>query len=125
MDALLEIEDLEVHYDGPRGPVRAVDGVSLRVERGETYALVGESGCGKTATGLAILRLVEPGRITAGRILFDGQNLIDLDEREMRQNLNAYPALVSVGYTFLTTHDFHLFGAVGGGAVFWRPGSAR
>jgi oligopeptide/dipeptide ABC transporter ATP-binding protein len=84
MAALLEIDGLQVHYDGPRGPVRAVDRLTLRIEQGETYALVGESGCGKTATGLAILRLVEPGRIAGGRILFRGRNLMELGEREMR-----------------------------------------
>ena len=84
MAALLEIENLQVHYPGRERPVRAVDGVSLRLERGETYALVGESGCGKTATGLAIVRLVEPGRIVGGRVIFEGRDLLALPEREMR-----------------------------------------
>ncbi len=85
MATLLEIQDLRVEYPSPRGPARAVDGVWLRVEQGETYALVGESGCGKTATALSILRLVEPGEITGGRILFEGTDLLSLSERELRR----------------------------------------
>jgi peptide/nickel transport system ATP-binding protein len=80
---LLEIRDLHVHYPGPEGPVRAVDGVSLALEPGETYALVGESGCGKTALTLAVIRLVEPGRIASGSIRFEGRDLLSLSEAEM------------------------------------------
>ncbi len=85
MAPLLSIEGLEVRYESPRGDVRAVDGLDLSLDAGETYALVGESGCGKTATGYAILRLVEPGRIAGGRILFQGRDLMTLSEREMRR----------------------------------------
>jgi oligopeptide/dipeptide ABC transporter ATP-binding protein len=85
MGRLLEVQDLRVEYDGPQGPIGAVDGISFHLERGETYALVGESGCGKTATGLALLRLVEPGRITGGKILFEQEDLLELDERGMRR----------------------------------------
>jgi peptide/nickel transport system ATP-binding protein len=84
MTPLLEIEGLKVYYPGGEAPVRAVDGVSYRVERGETYALVGESGCGKSATALSILRLVEPAEIVAGRLIFEGRDLLTLTEKEMR-----------------------------------------
>jgi peptide/nickel transport system ATP-binding protein len=84
MTPLLEIDGLKVHYPGGEAPVRAVDGVSYRVERGETYALVGESGCGKSATALSILRLVEPAEIVAGRLIFEGRDLLTLTEKEMR-----------------------------------------
>ncbi len=84
-DSLLEVEDLEVHFPVGRGrdrqTVRAVDGISLRLGRGETLGLVGESGCGKTTTGLALLRLVEP---TAGRVVFDGIDVRALSKRDLR-----------------------------------------
>ena len=95
MPPLLSIEGLDVRYDSPRGDVRAVDGLDLVLEAGETYALVGESGCGKTATAYAILRLVEPGRIAGGRILFQGRDLMTLSEKEMRQVRGA-----GIGFAF-------------------------
>jgi peptide/nickel transport system ATP-binding protein len=85
MAPLLEIRDLRVVYDVPRGALRAVDGLTLAIEPGETYALVGESGCGKTAAALSILRLVEPGRIESGSIRFEGQDLLRLTERALRR----------------------------------------
>ena len=83
MAALLEIADLHVQYRGlsPDRPVRAVDGISLTLEKGECYALVGESGCGKSATALAILRLVDPGKITAGKLIWEGRDLMELNDR--------------------------------------------
>jgi oligopeptide/dipeptide ABC transporter ATP-binding protein len=95
MPPLLSIEGLDVRYDSPRGDVRAVDGLNLKLTAGETYALVGESGCGKTATAYAVLRLVEPGRIAGGRILFQGRELTSLSEKEMRRVRGA-----SIGIAF-------------------------
>ena len=82
---LLEIIDLQTHFRTPDGVNRAVDGVSFSVEAGETLAVVGESGCGKSVTANSILRLIPepPGRI-AGKILFEGQDLLKLSERAMR-----------------------------------------
>jgi oligopeptide/dipeptide ABC transporter ATP-binding protein len=81
---LLSVEDLRVEIPTPRGTVHAVRGVSLRVQPGETLALVGESGSGKTMTCRAIVRLVHrPGRITGGRVVFEGRDLAQLPEPEI------------------------------------------
>jgi peptide/nickel transport system ATP-binding protein len=84
---LLEIEDLQTHFFTRDGVVRAVDGVSYAVEAGETLAVVGESGCGKSVTALSILRLVPspPGRIVGGAIRFEGVDLLQIGEGEMRR----------------------------------------
>jgi peptide/nickel transport system ATP-binding protein len=84
--ALLEIDRLQTHFGTPDGVVRAVEGVSFNIDVGETVAVVGESGCGKSVTAMSILRLIPqpPGRI-AGAIRFAGRNLLDLPESEMRK----------------------------------------
>ncbi len=84
---LLEVEDLHVHFVTTRGVVRAVEGISYRVRPGEVVALVGESGCGKSVSSLAIMRLLAKpaGRIVAGRILFEGRDLLELSEDRMRE----------------------------------------
>ncbi len=81
MTALLEVENLQVQFLSPGSRIRAVDGVSFCVERGRTLALVGESGCGKSTTGYAILQLIRP---TAGRVFYDGRDLCQLGRRELR-----------------------------------------
>ena len=87
MTALLSIEDLHVVFETDRGLVRAVNGASFSLEAGETLGLVGESGCGKTVTGLSILQLIPapPGRIAGGRILFEDRNLLDLAPAQLRR----------------------------------------
>ena len=84
--ALLEIEGLQTHFRTRDGVNRAVDGVSLSIEAGETVAVVGESGCGKSVTALSVLRLIPqpPGKI-AGVIRYRGRDLLALSEREMRR----------------------------------------
>jgi peptide/nickel transport system ATP-binding protein len=84
---LLRVENLKTHFHTRDGIVRAVDGVSFEVMPGETLAVVGESGCGKSVTAMSILRLLPmpPARIAGGRIEFDGRNLLDLSEPEMRK----------------------------------------
>jgi peptide/nickel transport system ATP-binding protein len=84
--ALLEVESLQTHFRTPEGVNRAVDGVSFEVGEGETLAIVGESGCGKSVTASSILRLIPepPGKI-AGAIRFEGRDLLKLSEAEMRK----------------------------------------
>src|SRR5580698_2656129 len=83
--ALLEVRGLDVHFSTPRGVLAAVQGLSFDVAAGETLAIVGESGCGKSVTSMSVLRLVPepPGRVR-GSIRFDGRDVLALREREMR-----------------------------------------
>jgi peptide/nickel transport system ATP-binding protein len=84
--SILKVRDLKTHFFTQDGVVRAVDGVSFEVSQGETLAIVGESGCGKSVTSLSILRLIqaETGRIVEGSIEFEGRDLVKLSEDEMR-----------------------------------------
>src|SRR5436189_1545028 len=85
--ALLDVKGLKTYFFTRDGVVRAVDGVSFSVGRGETLCIVGESGCGKSVTSLSILRLIAspPGRTVEGRVLFEGRDLLALPEPEMRR----------------------------------------
>ncbi len=87
-DYLLQVRDLKKYFykeqlfSSDKKPIRAVDGVSFSIRKGETLGLVGESGCGKTTAGKSILRLIEP---TSGEILFKGQDVLSLDRKAMRR----------------------------------------
>jgi oligopeptide/dipeptide ABC transporter ATP-binding protein len=96
-DVILDIKDLKMHFPVTRGllrrkmaDVKAVDGVTFSLQRGETLGLVGESGCGKTTTGRCILRLYQP---TSGQILFEGEDISSLPEKEMRR-IRCHMALI-------------------------------
>ncbi|MFD1913613.1 ABC transporter ATP-binding protein [Halodurantibacterium flavum] len=84
-DAMLDLRELQTHFFTPAGVVKAVDGVSLTVNRGEIVGLVGESGSGKSITGFSIIGLVDPpGRNVGGQILFNGEDLLGAPERRLR-----------------------------------------
>ena len=83
---LLDVRELRTYFHTFRGVVRAVDGVSFSLKRGEILGVVGESGCGKSVTGFSVLRLVDPpGRIESGEIIFEGESLLNKSEREMER----------------------------------------
>jgi peptide/nickel transport system ATP-binding protein len=85
-EAILQVAGLTTRFNLKRGTLTAVDGVSLTIRRGETFGLVGESGCGKTVTARSILRLIPipPGEIATGKIIFEGEDLLRKSSREMR-----------------------------------------
>jgi len=93
---LLKIEGLQTHFFTEAGTVRAVDGVSLMVRKGETLGIVGESGCGKSVTALSVLRLIPnpPGKIVGGNIFLDGRDLLKLPEDEMRKVRGASISMI-------------------------------
>ena len=86
-EPLLQIRGLKTHFKTDDGMVRAVDGVDLTIDRGETLGVVGESGCGKTVTAMTVLKLIQmpPGRIVEGSILWQGRDLVPLPPDEMRK----------------------------------------
>ena len=79
---LLEVKNLKKYFKTNRGMLHAVDDVTFTLEKGKTLGIVGESGCGKSTTGRCILRLIEP---TSGQVIFDGEDLVGLDKRQMRE----------------------------------------
>ena len=87
MANLLEVKDLATHFFTPDGVVKAVDGISYHIDEGEVLGMVGESGCGKSVSALSLMRLVAspPGKTVRGEVLFEGENLLNVDEREMRR----------------------------------------
>ena len=86
-EPLLHVQDLHVQFDTSRGLVHAVDGITYTVNRGEVVAIVGESGCGKSVSSLAVMGLLAKpaGKVTKGRVLFEGRNLLTLTAEEMRE----------------------------------------
>ena len=121
MQELLKIEDLKTHFSTHDGTVKAVDGVSLQINRGETLGIVGESGCGKSVTALSIMRLIAdpPGKIVGGKILFEGQNLLDLHEKQMRdirgkkismifqEPMTSLDPVFTIGHEIIETLQIH------------------
>ncbi len=86
MPSLLEIQQLKTYFNTGDGLLKAIDGIDISIDAGETLALVGESGCGKSMTALSILRLVpDPGRIVEGKIIFSDEDLLLLPEEEIRR----------------------------------------
>ena len=97
-NAVLDVQDLRVHYETPGGAVIAVNGVSFKVRRGETLGLVGESGCGKTTAAMAVLHMVQPpGRIVGGHIFINGTDIVPLGEAELREFRWRQAALIPQG----------------------------
>lgn len=98
MMPVLEIDDLHVEFPTARGPLKAVDGVSLSLQPGERLGLIGESGSGKSTIALAVMRLIKPpGQISGGRIVLDGTDLLRLSEEQMRRMRLAEVALITQG----------------------------
>ena len=95
-DILLNVDELSVWFGSDQQPLRAVDKVSFAIRRGETFALLGESGSGKSMTALSLLQLVpQPaGRITGGRVLLQGQDLMQLSEAQMRSVRGNHIAMI-------------------------------
>ncbi|HLW22202.1 MAG TPA: ATP-binding cassette domain-containing protein, partial [Sphaerochaetaceae bacterium] len=85
-EKLLEVKGLKTYFKTDAGIVKAVDGISFTLERGETLGIVGESGSGKSVTNLSIMRLIPspPGRIVAGEVLFEGKDILKLSESTLR-----------------------------------------
>jgi len=93
---LLKVKDLRVYFESEDGTVKAVDGVSFAVRRGETLGIVGESGSGKTVANLSIMRLIQepPGQIAGGAIEFNGRDVLKLTPRELRELRGCHIAMI-------------------------------
>src|SRR5688500_5979364 len=118
---LLDVRELQVQYLTPRGPVRAVDGVSFTISTGEVFGLAGESGSGKSTIAHAMMRLLHPPAvITGGQVLFNGEDLLDMDDAELERfrwrdmsivfqsAMNALNPVMTIGEQITDVIDAHL-----------------
>ena len=95
---VLDVRDLRVYYHTRQGPVKAVDGMTFSLQRGERFGLVGESGSGKSTTALALLGVIKPpGNIEGGQILLDGSDLLELSDEDMRRARLAEISMIPQG----------------------------
>ncbi len=120
-DLALHVEGLQTYFYTRQGIVKAVDGVSFNLRKGETLGIVGESGCGKSITALSVMRLVPtpPGRIIGGQVVLDGGSLMELDETEMRdirgneismifqEPMTSLNPVLTIGYQILESLVLH------------------
>ena len=121
MNELLKVENLKTYFFTHEGTVKAVDGISFSINRGETLGLVGESGCGKSVTALSIMRLIPhpPGRIVSGEIYSEGKNLLKYNEKEMRnirgkkismifqEPMTSLDPVFTIGHEIMETLQIH------------------
>ena len=121
MSKLLEVSDLRTHFFTDDGVVKAVDGVSFSIDEGETFGLVGESGCGKSVTALSIIRLIPdpPGKIVNGEILFEGESMVTRSEKQMQkirgdkvsmifqEPMTSLDPVFTVGYEIMEAIQLH------------------
>ena len=126
MPPLLAVEGLQTQFATGQGILRAVDGVSFSIDRGEVLGLVGESGCGKSVTSLSIMRLVPtPGRIAAGRIVFEGEDLLVKDAEAMRQVRGARIGMVFQEPMTSLNPVFSIGDQIAAGVLAHRGGSRQ
>ena len=121
MKELLKVKNLETDFFSHEGTVKAVNGISFTINKGETVGIVGESGCGKSVTALSIMRLIPdpPGKIVGGEIYFEGQNLLQLNEKEMRkirgkkismifqEPMTSLDPVFTIGYEIMESIQLH------------------
>jgi oligopeptide/dipeptide ABC transporter ATP-binding protein len=94
-ETIMQVRNLDVTYQTRRGPLSAIDNLSLDIYKGEILGLVGESGCGKSTLGKALMRMIQPpGEISGGKLIFDGVDLMNLSEREMRDIRGARISMI-------------------------------
>jgi peptide/nickel transport system ATP-binding protein len=118
---MINVKDVKVYFRSPRGQVKALDGVSLDIGKGEIVGLAGESGCGKSTLALGISRLIlPPGKIVAGEVNFDGTDILKLEEREFREkyrwkkmsmvfqgSMNGFTPVFTIGYQIREVLKIH------------------
>jgi peptide/nickel transport system ATP-binding protein len=125
-ERVLDVKNLRIHYETPRGDVIAVNGINFHLYKGETLGLVGESGCGKSTATAGILRLVQPpGRIVSGEVMLNGVDIMQLSEQEFRQMRWREASLVPQGAMNSLNPVMKIRDQIADGIIAHEPGNSR